>query len=1115
MAAASAEHLILRENVLAIIVSHGQDDEYLSQTLQAVRAQSWAPQHVYVARSGGEAPKNVLDSAIQSTAFPRERLSYVDTSGAENFGQCISRVLDAIKSDDVTAGAAARDTRDTTDTLDNADTLAIANAASTVDGANAAEATVTHALDSGAAATAASSRNWYWFLHADSAAHPDALDVLLRKGETSTRIGAIGPKQISWDSDFEGTRRLLEVGINATRSARRVPEIDYDERDQGQYDSREDVLGIGTAGMLVRADVYHELGGFDPFLGPFGDGLEFSRRIRAAGYRVIVAPAAQIRHARLSYENTSANSTSLDGVDQSFAARRRAQIYNSLLTMPLWQACFAWLGYVCAAIPRALIRLAFRDFTRARGELKAGWNILAALASIRNGRNNLRLAGGNAAGIEELEATGATIRAVKRETKKSRSEAVKLFALPDPLTRQAQANLRLHTRKGGLATLISALLVALLFNLPYISDGVLSGGGLLPDNSTAGQLWEALRQSWLASGDGYAVPIDALWAMYLPILVLLSPFGVTLGQLITATLYVAFPIAAFGMYLLAGRFTKSSVVRYFAALLWIVAPSLLEAHATGHVDVVIVHTLLPLALWAMIGAWRKVPGTLGIAALLGATLAAASPIMLIFVLVGAAIGLIANRRLVWLWLPIPSIVALLPLIRFVSINPSYWLPALFNSPNSHFVANIQPRNVLFGFVTHNFAVSGWDALLYVPLLVIVGVGALTCLRNQYWLRIRFAWLIAVAGMALALAATYVPISSVFTADGMRTVHAWPGVELSICWLGLVAAIVMGAHGLKSTLRKQSFGFAHLLSFTSMLAVPLAIIAIVVQWTHIQVSTESVLNSAPAQSVPALAQNNRESDQRSRVLALQAFPNGIEAQVWRMDGLQMHEMPIGRAISGIGGRPDPLVENTISAEHPDIDDRATTDLEQTIADITAGSREVAAKLGDHAISVILVPPASKNAVSSDRAKLISYLNAVPGLERVTENETGEFWRVTALQNSRTSAAALRLITDDGGVVTSVPALRYGTKTDISVAKPSTLVLAERASSGWKAEVDGVELDVKPSDWAQTWTVPAGTVGELRITHEDPFATILLILQLAVALIAVVVALPLRPERREAQ
>ncbi|MDY5134904.1 glycosyltransferase, partial [Actinotignum timonense] len=154
----------------------------------------------------------------------------------------------------------------------------------------------------------------YWILHDDSAPAPDALANLARTLENAANIGAVGCKQVDWADPGA----LLEVGIRATRSARRVPEVALDDRDGGQLDGRSDVLAVGSAGMLVRASALREVGGFDTWLGPFGDGLELSRRLRGAGWRVVVEPSATVRHARVSLGN--------DGRD-SFAARRGAQLY--------------------------------------------------------------------------------------------------------------------------------------------------------------------------------------------------------------------------------------------------------------------------------------------------------------------------------------------------------------------------------------------------------------------------------------------------------------------------------------------------------------------------------------------------------------------------------------------------------------------------------------------------------------------------------------------------------------------------------------------------------------------------------------------------------------------
>ena len=40
--------------------------------------------------------------------------------------------------------------------------------------------------------------------------------------------------------------------------------VEFREVDQGQHDGRSDVLAVGTAGMLVRREVWDRLGGPDP-----------------------------------------------------------------------------------------------------------------------------------------------------------------------------------------------------------------------------------------------------------------------------------------------------------------------------------------------------------------------------------------------------------------------------------------------------------------------------------------------------------------------------------------------------------------------------------------------------------------------------------------------------------------------------------------------------------------------------------------------------------------------------------------------------------------------------------------------------------------------------------
>jgi len=45
--------------------------------------------------------------------------------------------------------------------------------------------------------------------------------------------------------------------------------------------------------MMVRADIFQQLNGFDPLFGPFGpEDLDFSLRLQKAGYKALYIPTA-------------------------------------------------------------------------------------------------------------------------------------------------------------------------------------------------------------------------------------------------------------------------------------------------------------------------------------------------------------------------------------------------------------------------------------------------------------------------------------------------------------------------------------------------------------------------------------------------------------------------------------------------------------------------------------------------------------------------------------------------------------------------------------------------------------------------------------------------------
>ncbi len=139
---------------------------------------------------------------------------------------------------------------------------------------------------------------WLWLLHDDSAPEPDALAQLLRVVDQEYELGredvaVVGPKLRGWYD----RRQLLEVGVTIAHSGRRWTGLDRREQDQGQHDHVRPVLSVSTAGMLIRRDIFDELGGFDRRLPLMRDDVDLCWRATAAGHRVLVAPEAVVRHA--------------------------------------------------------------------------------------------------------------------------------------------------------------------------------------------------------------------------------------------------------------------------------------------------------------------------------------------------------------------------------------------------------------------------------------------------------------------------------------------------------------------------------------------------------------------------------------------------------------------------------------------------------------------------------------------------------------------------------------------------------------------------------------------------------------------------------------------------
>ncbi len=132
---------------------------------------------------------------------------------------------------------------------------------------------------------------FFCFLHDDIALEPGAIGALVEEVYRSN-AGIVGPKLVDWARPDI----LQHVGYEVDRFGEVDPIIEPGEVDQEQHDAVRDVFAVGSACLLVRADLFRTLGGFDPSIQYHGDSVDLCWRAHLGGARVLVVPAARARH---------------------------------------------------------------------------------------------------------------------------------------------------------------------------------------------------------------------------------------------------------------------------------------------------------------------------------------------------------------------------------------------------------------------------------------------------------------------------------------------------------------------------------------------------------------------------------------------------------------------------------------------------------------------------------------------------------------------------------------------------------------------------------------------------------------------------------------------------
>jgi GT2 family glycosyltransferase len=135
---------------------------------------------------------------------------------------------------------------------------------------------------------------YVWFLNNDAEPEPEALSELVAAAAPDATIGVAGAK-ILRGNDGE---RFDSIALDVDLRSGRIYLTGHDEPDHGQYDQLRDPIAVSGCAMLVRRTACEKLGGFDERYFAYLEDADLCLRARVAGFRVIVAPRARVRHQR-------------------------------------------------------------------------------------------------------------------------------------------------------------------------------------------------------------------------------------------------------------------------------------------------------------------------------------------------------------------------------------------------------------------------------------------------------------------------------------------------------------------------------------------------------------------------------------------------------------------------------------------------------------------------------------------------------------------------------------------------------------------------------------------------------------------------------------------------
>ena len=945
---------------------------------------------------------------------------------------------------------------------------------------------------------------WVWLLHDDCAPAPTSLAELLRAADRDRAAEVFGPKIRGWSSPDE----LVECGVTVARSGSRVTGLERHELDQGQHDGDRDVLAVSSAGMLVRLDVWDELGGFDPSLPLFRDDLDFCWRAHRSGRRVVVATDSVLHHREAAtHDRRQVLAGSPSHPERPRRLARSASIHVMRAHAPRWRRPLVTMRLLVGTILRALALLlakapdeardewgAFRDAVLDRAALRASRARVASAAALPGAVPDAdvrRLLAARGIQARHALATVADLLAGRESADVTRSV---LDSTPDDpdgwyAEDRRQSRLKRLFARPGLLLVLGLTVVALVGVRGLLGEGVLLGGALVPAPEGAGDLWSAYLTAWHEVGVGS--PADAP-AWLLPLAALAGLLRGSATTAVDGLLLLAVPLAGLTSYLALRGVARSVWPRLWAAATYATLPAVTGAISDGRLGSVAAIVALPWLARSCArlvgvggpGTWRRAFGT----SLLLAVVVSFTPVVW---LVAAPLAVLACLTIVRdLAGRLRVVVALLtPLallvpwsLRVLREPALIWLEPGLVGPVDR---DLRPLDL----VLLRPGGPGSTPLWLGVGIVLAGLVALMLRGGRRY--VVAAWAVGGAGLAVAVVQSVVRVAPSALSE---PVTPWPGAATAIWAGGLIVCALLIADRVPAVLAGRDFGWRQ--PGTVGLA-GLLIAAPLVSAGLLLLGVDGPLHRGSRDVVPAFVAASMRSDVRPRALVLRRLADGVLGY----DLLSVPEPALG----------DLDVAPPVSYY---------SEIDRLVARLAAGvGADEVDGLATHGVRFVVLGEAARTG-----DPLVDSLDSQRGLRRLSSRSGDFLWELVpaagrSLALAQVSVGAVEVRKAD--VVPTVggdPRETTAIDARVRAGEPGrVLVLAEAADDRWRWRIGGedatpaspvVDGAVDPS-LQQAPLVPEAT--EVAIAHEAPSRTRWLWAQAALAGLVVVLALPSR--RRE--